>query len=195
MNICIFGASSEKIDEKYIDAAYNLSATLAKGGHNLVFGGGKYGVMGACARGFHDNKAKVLGIAPYFMEQYNVLYDECTEFITTQTMAERKTIMEDNADAFIIAPGGIGTYEEFYEVFTLKQLGRHRKPIIIFNCFGYYNDMMKMLQYTIDEKFLAPASTQLIGLCDDAREIIDYLKNYQPQSADVSKLRFDPDEK
>ena len=194
MNICIFGASSEKIDEKYIREAYDLSAALAKAGHGLVFGGGKYGIMGACARAFHDNGGHILGVAPYFMEEYNVLYDECTEFEMTKTMAERKSFMEDNSDAFIIAPGGIGTYEEFFEVFTLKQLGRHRKPIVIFNSCGYYDDMLKMLQYTIDEKFLAPASTDLIGVCNDAQEIINYLNNYVPETANVSKLRYEPDE-
>jgi uncharacterized protein (TIGR00730 family) len=102
--------------------------------------------------------------------------------------------MEDKADAFIIAPGGIGTYAEFFEVFTLKQLGRQQKADCFFNAFGYYDDMLKMLQYTIDEAFLVPASTNLIGVCNDVDEVINYLNNYVPESANVSKLRYDHDE-
>lgn len=194
MNICIFGASSERIDKKYTEAAYDLSAKLARLGHTLVFGGGKYGIMGACCRAFSENGGRIIGVAPHFMVKYNVLYDGCTELKLTDTMNERKAYMEDNSDAFVIAPGGIGTYEEFFEVFTLKQLGRHRKPIVIFNSNGFFDDMLRMLQYTVDEEFLSPASVDLVGVCDDAEEIINYLDNYEPSSADVSKLRYEADD-
>lgn len=190
MNICIFGASSDIIDEKYSKAAYDLSAEMAKKGHGLVFGGGGCGVMGACAQGFFDNKGYILGVAPDFMTEYNVFFKGCTDFKLTKTMAERKTFMEDNADAFVIAPGGIGTFEEFFEVYTLKQLGRHSKPIAVFNPFGFYDKMLEMLKYTVDEKFMKNASLELIGAFDNAADLINYLENYSGNEVDVKGIRY-----
>lgn len=191
MNICIFGASSDIIDEKYSKAAYDLASEMARRGHSLVFGGGGSGVMGASAQGVFDNGGYILGVAPEFMTQYNVFYKNCTDFKLTKTMAERKTYMEDKADAFIIAPGGIGTYEEFFEVFTLKQLGRHSKAIAVFNAFGYYDKMLEMLGYTVNEKFMVDSSLELIKAFDNAGELLDYIESYKGETADTSKLRYE----
>lgn len=190
MNICIFGASSDIIDKKYSEAAYNLSGKLAEKGHSLVFGGGGCGVMGACARGFYDNGASVLGVAPKFMEEYNLFSKFCTEFKLTETMAERKTFMENSSDAFIIAPGGIGTYEEFFEVYTLKQLGRHNKAIVIFNPYGYYDKMLEMLHYTVKENFLKDSSLELIKTFSEAEPLIHYLESYEGTDTDVMSVRY-----
>jgi len=190
MNICVFGASSDIIEEKYIKAAYDLGCKMAKENIGLVFGGGSCGVMGASARGVYDNGGYILGVAPHFMKQYNVLYNNCTEFMHTETMAERKTFMEDNADAFIIAPGGIGTFEEFFEVYTLKQLGRHKKAIVIFNVSGFYDDMINMLNKTVDENFLKKESLDLIEVFDEIEPMLDYIKNYVGETADTNELRY-----
>ncbi len=191
MNICIFGASSDIIDEKYSKAAYNLAAEMAKRGHGLIFGGGGKGVMGATARAVYDNGGFIYGVAPEFMSEYNVFFENCTKFKHTKTMAERKTFMEENADAFIIAPGGIGTYEEFFEVYTLKQLGRHSKAIAIFNPFGYYDKMLDMLKYAVSENFMTTDSLDLISVFDNANALLDYIENYTGRSVDVQKLRYD----
>lgn len=190
MKICIFGASSDYIDKKYSDSAYNLASEMAKRGHSLVFGGGGSGVMGASARGFYDNNAHILGVAPKFMTQYNIFFENCTEFKLTETMAERKAYMEEMADCFVIAPGGIGTYEEFFEVYTLKQLGRHSKAIVIFNPYGYYDKMLDMLRHTISEKFLEESSIKLISVFDDADKLIEYLENYKPTETNVIETRY-----
>ncbi len=190
MNICVFGASSDIIEDKYIKSAYNLGLKMAENGIGLVFGGGSTGVMGASARGVYDGGGYILGVAPHFMKQYNVLYDKCTEFMHTETMAERKTYMEDHADAFIIAPGGIGTFEEFFEVYTLKQLGRHKKAIIIFNAHGFYNDMIHMLNKTVEENFLKIESLDLIEVFDEIDPMLDYIKNYAGETADTNELRY-----
>lgn len=190
MNICVFGASSDIIEKKYIDAAYNLGAEMAKQNLGLVFGGGSSGVMGASARGAYDNNGYILGVAPHFMKQYNVFFKNCTEFKHTETMAERKTFMEDNADAFIIAPGGIGTFEEFFEVYTLKQLGRHKKAIVIFNAYGFYDDMVNMLNKTVEENFLKKESLDLIKVFSEIEPMLDYIKNYVGETADTNELRY-----
>ncbi|UKI22911.1 MAG: LOG family protein [Anaerotruncus sp.] len=99
--------------------------------------------------------------------------------------------METHADAFIIAPGGIGTYEEFFEVYTLKQLGRHSKAIVIFNPFGYYDDMMNMLRHTVNESFMQQESLDLVAEFKDADSLIDYLEKLsRNKKTDVLKARY-----
>ena len=131
MKICIYGSANEKIDDKYKDAVKDLSVKLAKRGHSLVFGGGKHGVMGASARGFNEVGGGILGITPEFFKLFDVecLYEQCTDRIWVETMHERKYNMEEISDAFVICPGGIGTYDEFFSVLTNKQLDRTVKPI------------------------------------------------------------------
>jgi uncharacterized protein (TIGR00730 family) len=145
MNICVFGSSSEQIDKIYLESAEHLGKKIAEKGYNLVFGAGKYGVMGASARGAYSAGGYTIGVTPDFFIDVGVVFDKCSELIVTDTMRERKGIMEDKADAFVICAGGMGTFEEFFEVLTLKQLNRHTKPIIIYNVKGYYNSMLAML--------------------------------------------------
>ncbi len=147
MKICVFGAASSEIDEIYINAVEELGENLAKRGHELVFGAGGNGLMGAAARGFKRGDGKVYGVIPSFFRDENIeaIFDKCDELIFTETMAQRKTKMEDIADAFIVVPGGIGTFEELFEVLTLKQLGRHTKPIAVYDIDGYYKNLMAFL--------------------------------------------------
>ena len=180
MKICIFGAASNKIDKKYIDDCYELAKTLAKRGHELVFGAGGEGLMGAAARGFKDGGAKIHGVIPYFFEEngYEAIFKGCDELTRTDTMAERKKIMEDNADAFIIVAGGIGTFEEFFEVLTLKQLGRHKKAIAVYNPYGYYDELNAYLEKTIAQKFVNEECRALYKTLDSQEELIAYIENY-----------------
>lgn len=189
MNVCIYGASSNAIDKIFLDTAYSLSASLAKRGHTLIFGGGANGVMGATARGASDNGGKMIGVAPTFFTVDGVLYDNCTEFIYTETMRERKKILEDKSDAFIIAAGGIGTMDEFFEILTLKQLEQHDKPIVIYNVNGFYDDLLAMLQKTADKNFMKHKSLELYSVFDNEDDIIDYIENYKPQDFDIRELK------
>jgi len=189
MNICIYGASSNSIDKIYLDTAYSIAATMAKRGHTLVFGGGGNGVMGATARGAYDNNGKIIGVAPTFFLVDGVLYDKCTEFIYTETMRERKQILEEKSDAFIIAPGGIGTFDEFFEILTLKQLEQHNKPIAIFNVNGYYDNMLKMLENTANANFMKPKSLELYKVFDDEALLLDYIENYDAKPLDIRELK------
>ena len=190
MKICVFGASSDIIEDKYIDASYKLGSEMAKRNIGLVFGGGNCGVMGASARGEYDNGGYILGVAPHIMKIHNLLFDNCTEFKHTETMAERKTFMEDHADAFIIAPGGIGTFEEFFEVYTLKQLGRHNKAIVIYNAYGYYDKLIDMLNHSVKENFLKEDSLELIAVFDKIEPMLDYIESYEGVDTDVMKVRY-----
>ena len=146
MNICLYGASSPEIDPVYLDAAYAFGRLLAQHGHTLVYGGGAQGVMGAAARGAYEAGGKITGIAPTFLQVDGILFDHCTEFLLTDTMAERKTAMIAHADAFVMAPGGFGTLEEFFEVLTLKQLGRHNPAIAVLNTGGFYDSLQSFVR-------------------------------------------------
>ena len=139
MKICVFGASSAHIDQIYIKNVEELGEKLAKRGHSLVFGAGGTGLMGAAARGFKRGGGRIVGVVPTFFRDDGAeqLYGECDEVIYPETMRERKAIMEDLADIFVVVPGGIGTLEELFEVLTLKQLNRHHKGIVIDEINGY----------------------------------------------------------
>lgn len=178
MNICVFGAASSEIDDKYIKAVEIMGESLAKAGHNLVFGAGGQGLMGAAARGFKKGKSNITGIIPEFFKDANIeaIYEYCDELIYTDTMRERKAKMEDMADAFIIVPGGIGTFEEFFEVLTLKQLGRHKKTIAIYNIDGYYDAMEAMLERSVNEHFIRENCQLLYSCFSDLQSMIDYLE-------------------
>lgn len=189
MNICVYGASSNVISKKYIIACEKLGAEMARRSVGLVFGGGAAGAMGACARGEKSLGGKITGVAPSFFNVDGVLFEGCTDFIITETMRERKQTMEELSDGFIMAPGGIGTYEEFFEILTLRQLGRHNKPIAIFNVDGFYDELIKFLNKGVDEGFMKSASMELFGAFDDCVKLLDYIENCKGQSISVAKLK------
>ena len=186
MRICIYGASSTLIDPKYIEETEILGEVLAGEGHGLVFGGGTEGLMGAAARGFARKGGEIIGIAPtFFLNVDGILYDQCTEFIYTETMRERKQLMEEKADAFIVTPGGIGTFEEFFEILTLKQLGRHTKPILIYNVMGYFDSMKAMMEDAIEKKFMKDTCRELYIFVDTPEAVIEYPQKYTVPSAET----------
>lgn len=116
MNICVYGAASQQIHTDFLQGAHQLGHCLAKAGFGLVFGGGNTGVMGACARGAAQAGGQILGVAPSFFNQEGVLYPSCTTLHLTDTMRQRKEMMEHLSHGFVMAPGGIGTLEEFFEI-------------------------------------------------------------------------------
>lgn len=189
MRICVYGASSNEIDEAYLQAGERLGEAMAKRGHGLVFGGGQKGMMGAAARGMTRFGGEIIGVAPRFFDVEGVLYQECTEFIFTDTMRERKAIMEERSDAFVMSPGGIGTFEEFFEILTLRQLGRHSKPIAVLNTKNYYGPLHEMLEQAIEQGFMRPECRGLCAFFDDPEQLLDYLENDTGVAIDPSKLR------
>lgn len=176
--VCVFGSSSESINKDFLDSAEHLGKALAKRGKTVVFGAGRYGIMGAVARGVTAVGGKLIGVSPKFFIKMKVLVEKA-ELIFTDTMRERKAIMEDFADAFIICAGGIGTFEEFFEVLTLKQLGIHRKPIIVYNYMGYYDEMIKMMNASVEKNFMSKNVNMLYSVADTEEEVFDQLDNYR----------------
>lgn len=189
MRICVYGAASDKISEKYKQAGENLGKTLATRGHGLVFGGGDNGLMGAVARGVYACGGEIIGVSPKFFNVDGVLYPNCTELIYTDTMRERKKILEDSSDAFIIAPGGVGTLDEFFEILTLKQLQQHNKPIAIFDFCGYFKGIIDWMKTATEKEFISDITMDLFKISDDIDEILEYIENYVPKKEDINRLR------
>ena len=194
MNICVFGASSSTIDKTFIDRVERLGREMADRGHSLIYGAGASGLMGAVARGVYERNGNIVGVVPDFFEEEDMgvdgrIFPKCTELIKTDSMRERKRIMEDRADAFIIVPGGIGTLEEFFEVFTLKQLERHNKAIAILNINGYYDAMLNMLDVAVEHKFLREACRLLYKVFTDENEMLDYIESYKAPQINVFEMK------
>ena len=178
MRICVYGAASPTIDKDYIEKVETMGKEMALRGHSLVFGGGGNGLMGAAARGVHSEGGYIFGVIPKFFKEENVekICDFCDELIMPDTMRERKQIMEDNADAFIVVPGGIGTYEEFFEILTLKQLCRHNKPITIYNINGYYDEINTSMENSIKKNFIRKDCLDLYKVTDSLDELFKYIE-------------------
>ena len=189
MRICVYGAASNRIDPAYIRAAEELGEAMAKRGHGLVFGGGASGMMGGVARGVSRHGGEIIGVAPTFFQVDGVLYPHCTTFLPTETMRERKALMEETADAFVITPGGIGTWEEFFEVLTLKQLGRHNKPIAVYNLQGYYDPMHRMLQEAVAQDFVRQENFTLCPFFTGLAPMLAYLEAPPPPEGPVPLYR------
>lgn len=190
MKICVFAASSRTIDCSYVDEAFALGAELAGRGHSIVFGGGTSGLMGAVARGAFSAGGGIIGVAPRFFDEPGILYEHCTEMLFTETMSERKKLMEDMSDAFVTLPGGIGTFEEFFEALTLKQLGRHAKAMAVLNTRGYYDAMDAMLRRAVAERFLSEDGYALYETFTDIPKLVAYIESYRGQPQEVWKEKI-----
>ncbi len=191
MKICIYGASSARLDAVYYEQAEKLGYLMAQAGHSLVFGGGKEGLMGAVARGVHSAGGGIIGIAPKFFDEPGVLYEHCTQLLFTETMRERKQLMEEQSSACIVLPGGIGTYEEFFEMLTLKQLGKTDRAIAILNTEGYYAPMQAMLEATAQRRFMSENCMKLYHIADTPEDALSYIDNYIPQGTGSIKRLSD----
>lgn len=189
MNVCVFGASSTQIDEQYIAATERLGEALAEAGHKLVYGAGGSGLMGAVARGMTRGNGYITGVVPSFLKVDGILYEHCDEMVYTDTMRQRKQVMDERSDAFVVTPGGIGTYEEFFEIYTLKQLGRHRKPIVIFNINGYFDSLLAMLAHTVEERFMQPICLGLYTVAATAEDVLLQLQR-QSETANVEETKY-----
>lgn len=189
MVICVYGASSDTIHPDFILAGEALGRAMARRGHSLVFGGGGHGLMGAVARGVKSGGGSITGVAPRFFNVDGVLFDGCTEFVYTDTMRERKAIMEERADAFLMTPGGIGTFEEFFEILTLRQLGRHNKPIGVLNTRDYFAPLHAMFEASIQEGFVKPACRALYTMEGDPEALLDYLESDEAVNLDVRGMK------
>ena len=192
MNICVYGAASSLIDESYKNAGKELGRKMVEKGFGLVFGGGANGMMGAVAEGVYEKNGYILGVVPEFFHEANaeISFGSCTEYIYTDTVRDRKREMEENCDAFIMTPGGIGTLDEFFEILTLKQLGRHNKAICVYDVNNFFEPLDKMMDQSIEHEFITDDCKELYKTFTDIDEMLDYIKNYDQKDIDISKVKI-----
>jgi uncharacterized protein (TIGR00730 family) len=174
-SICVFCASAPGIDESYLRLAAEVGARIGDGGHRLVSGGGRVSMMGEVAASARAHGARTLGIIPQHLVDYEVADTDSDELVVVDTMRERKALMDAHADAFLVLPGGIGTLEEFFEVWTAGSLGMHPKPVIVLDPGGYYTPLWQFVESMIERGFVrAAAWHQLhrVGCVDDAFALI-----------------------
>jgi uncharacterized protein (TIGR00730 family) len=166
--ICVFCGSSYGNDPRFRDAARAVGAGIAAAGFSVVFGGGSNGLMGDVAGAAGAAGAKVQGIIPAFLQALEGVGQVTAEekLIVTPHMQERKTLMLQMSDAFLVLPGGLGTFDEFFEVATEAQLGVHRKPIIVVNVDGYFDALDTMLRSTVEKGFAKPLILELYHLAE-----------------------------
>ncbi len=175
MNICIFGASSRGFDREYYEAAAELGALIAEHGHTLVFGGSDVGIMGAAAHGAYEYGGRIIGVMPRESGVQGAAYPGCTELIYTDSLAERKRIMQDSSDGFIMLPGGLGTFDELFDTLALRQLGKHSKPIALLNTMDFYCALELTLVNLAKKGFMDQSCLDMFALCQYPEDALDYV--------------------
>jgi hypothetical protein len=170
-SVCLFCGSSDRSDPAYTVAAREFGAATAQAGWRLVYGGGGVGLMGASARAAHEAGGRVLGVMPGFLRSRERLYDEVETLVVT-SMHERKTIMYDQSDAFVVAPGGVGTLEEVIEVLSWKRLDLHAKPVIFLNINGFWDTLLAVLEHSIAEGMTPDSFRQAWSVAATVEEAI-----------------------
>jgi uncharacterized protein (TIGR00730 family) len=173
MNICVYCGSRKGAKPGYADAARALGTAIAERGHGLVYGGGDVGLMGVVADAVLAAGGPVVGVIPEALVQREVGHQRLTEQHVVPTMHLRKQMMAERSDAFIALPGGIGTLEELYEVWTWRQLGYHDKPIGLLNVDGYYDDLLRFMDRCVAEDFLDAAQRAVPCVDTDVARLLD----------------------
>jgi uncharacterized protein (TIGR00730 family) len=180
-SITVFCGSNTGTRPEYREAAINLAANFVERNIRLVYGGGNVGLMGVIAYEVMRRGGAVIGIIPESLDRLEVGHRNITELKIVGSMHERKALMAELADGFIAMPGGIGTFEEFFEILTWAQLGFHEKPCGILNVAGYYNPLLALCDNAVAEGFLRPDHRELILTDSDAVLLLDKMTQYRPR--------------
>ena len=178
-NICVFGASSSKIGDSYLKAAYEVGRLIAVNGFGLVFGAGDSGLMGQAARGCASAGGRIIGVIPEKLNKKGIYFEGCTERIETATMHERKALMESFSSGFIALAGGYGTIEEFMEVMTLKQLKYFDRPIVLLNTDGFFDPLIAQLEKCVEEGFTSREHAGIFFAAATPGEAVAYCRDYR----------------
>ncbi len=167
MRIAVYCSASTSIDQKYLDLAFDVGVAIAGSGADLVWGGGQISMMGAVARGARERGAKTFGVIPEKLVTLEFEDPEATEMFKVSNMRTRKAKIEEISDAFIMLPGGIGTLEEFFEIWVGRKLGYHSKPVVVCDPFGTYAQLQSSLDFLSEEEFIGSPSNELVAWCRD----------------------------
>jgi uncharacterized protein (TIGR00730 family) len=174
-SLCVYCGSRDGAQPAFASAASEVGRWIGQRGGQLVYGGGKNGLMGIVAQATLDAGGSVVGIIPKDMVEREWANHGCTELHIVQTMHERKAMMAERADAFIALPGGIGTFEEFFEIWTLKQLGYLDKPIGLLNTNGYYEPLIGFINSSVSEGFVSDWQVDMVRMEAEADSLCQHL--------------------
>ncbi len=174
-SICVYCGSRNGVNPQWAEQAQAVGLWIAEHGGQLVYGGGRNGLMGIVADATLQAGGRVVGVIPKALVEKEFAHRGCTELHVVETMHERKRIMAERADAFVALPGGIGTLEEFFEVWTWRQLSYHNKPVGLLNHHGYYDGLLKFLQHSVTEQFLSSWQMDLVTVDDRAPRLLSSL--------------------
>ncbi|MCE2916369.1 MAG: TIGR00730 family Rossman fold protein [Rubrivivax sp.] len=175
LTVCVYCGSRHGTRPEYTDAARRLGQAIGERGWSLVYGGGKVGLMGEVADAVLASGGRVVGVIPESLKRREVGHDGLHELHVVPTMHVRKQMMAERADLFLALPGGIGTLEELYEVWTWRQLGYHDKPIGLLDTQGFYGGLLRFMQHTVDEGFLSDEQNRVPVVGSDPVELLDRL--------------------
>ncbi|PZG42638.1 TIGR00730 family Rossman fold protein [Spongiactinospora gelatinilytica] len=156
MFVCVYCASSQKIDQRYVDLAYDVGVRLAERGHTLVSGGATVSCMGAVTRGHRAAGGRTIGVIPQVLVDIEIADEESDELIVTPGMRERKAVMDERSDAFLVLPGGIGTMEELFEIWTARVIGVHDRPLVVLDPWGLYEPLRALVGGMYEQGFTRP---------------------------------------
>ena len=187
-NICVYSASSTKIDSIYFEAAEKLGKILAQKHINLINGAGCLGLMCRISDATLSAGGTVTGVIPRFMVEQGWHHKGLTRLIETESMHERKQLMADLSDGVIALPGGCGTLEELLEIITWKQLGLYLNPIVVLNTEGFYNPLLKMLEHAAEEHFMRPAHLDIWKVASSPAEALGLLYSTPLWDKEVRKF-------
>lgn len=181
-SISVFCGSSEGNDNYIISQSYSLGVEFAKNDITLVYGAARIGIMGQVAKGVIDNNGKTIGVIPEFLKLKEVYHRNLSELIVTENMHQRKVIMYEKSDGFIILPGGFGTMDEFFEITTWGQLGLHSKPIGILNLNGFYDDLIALAYTMVKKGFLKQSNFEAVVIDTTIKGLLEKMNNYKALS-------------
>jgi uncharacterized protein (TIGR00730 family) len=163
-SVCVYCGSKPGLEPQFAQVAQQVGQWIGQHGGQLVYGGGKAGLMGVVAQATLEAQGRVVGIIPKALVEREMAFTQCQELIVVDTMHERKRLMAERSDVFLALPGGIGTLEELFEVWTWRQLGYHDKPIGILNTAGYFNHLLAFLKTSVTQELLSDWQMNLVQI-------------------------------
>lgn len=182
--VAVFCGASNHAPDHHKQLAYDVGKRLAQDGFQIIYGGGRVGLMGIVADSCLEYKGTITGVMPKFLVDYEINHPGLTDLIHVKSMPERKAKMAELADSFLILPGGFGTLDETCEILSYKQIRVHHKPIVVLDCMGYWQPLKAMLQHIIAHHYALPAHENLLEFCPDLDSAIEALQRISPETPD-----------
>lgn len=172
-NVCVFCSSSSAVDSHYFDTAREFGTRLGESGATLVFGGANVGMMGVLARAVHAGGGRVIGVIPEMFVEKGIVYKEADELIVTADLRDRKRKMEQRSDGFVVLPGGFGTFDELFDILSLRHLRAHTKPVVLLNSKQYFDPLLDLFEHIFEHRFARDEHRAACQVATDAAEALD----------------------